>query len=263
MEPPFLGMDPYLEGVEYWPSFHHHLAEELMTLLNASLSAKYFADVEVRASIDTIGIMSSTDIYPDVAILDLDPQPQTAVAVPTLTAPVQRVALPAERTRSRTVQVRLSGTKALVTAIEILSPDNKRGQGLEQYRQKRERLLFSDCHLVELDLLRRGQRPGWELAEPPLEAAYECLVNRARTDDLRVSEIWPVALSEPLPTLPIPLLAPDPDVRIDLVAALRQIYRRARYERRIAYSAAPPPPTLSTDDAAWLDTHLRERGLRQ
>jgi hypothetical protein len=262
MELPFPGMDPYLESVEYWSSFHHHLAEELMTMLNASLGPAYFADVEVRASLDDLGVLTSIDIYPDVAVLGDDTAHAATAAVPLATAPIQRLALPAERARSRTVQVRRSGTKALVTAIELLSPANKQGRGLEQYRQKRERVLLSDCHLLELDLLRRGQRPGWEVAEPPLEAAYVCLVNRARADELRMSEIWPLALAAPLPTLPIPLLPPDPDVLLDLGAALRAIYVRARYERRIDYRAAPPPPELAPDDAAWLDAHLRERGLR-
>ena len=262
MEPPFPGMDPYLESVEYWPSFHHHLAEELMTLLNTSLGPAYFADVEVRASLDDLSGIVSVDIYPDVAVPGRDPHPVAGAAVPVVTAPVQRLALPAERTRSRTVQVRLSATNALVTVIELLSPTNKHGRGLEQYRKKRERVLLSDCHLVELDLLRRGQHPGWEVEDPPLDAAYVCLVNRARADDLRVSEIWPVSLAAPLPTLPIPLLPPDPDVLLGVTAALRQIYIRARYAQRIDYRATPPPPDLASDDAAWLDAHLRERGLR-
>jgi hypothetical protein len=254
-------MDPYLESAEYWSSFHHHLAEELMTQLNATLGPAYFADVEVRASFDDLGVFNSIDIYPDVAVLG-DAPPSVRAAAPAVVAPIQRLALPAERARLRTVQVRRSGSNTLVTAIELLSPANKHGRGLEQYRQKRERLLLSDCHLIELDLLRRGQRPGWEVAEPPLDAAYICLVNRARADELRLSEIWPLRLAEPLPLLPVPLRSPDPDVLLDLGAALQAIYGRARYARRIDYRVAPPPPELSAEDAAWLDEHLRERGLR-
>lgn len=262
MEPPFPGMDPYLESPTYWASFHHHLAEEGMTMLNTCLSSKYFADVEVRASLEEVGIMAAIDVYPDVAVLERESQSSTTAVTPVISAPLQRLALPTERIHSRTVQIRLTSDNTLVTAIALLSPDNKRGRGLEQYRHKRTRLLSSPCHLVEIDLLRRGQRPGWEVEDPPLDAAYVCLVNRARPDHLRVSEIWPVALKEPLPTLPIPLLSPDPDVLLDLTMALRHIYVRARYERRINYRADPPPPDLSPDDAAWLDAHLRQRGLR-
>jgi hypothetical protein len=159
-----------------------------------------------------------------------------------LAAPLQRVALPTERTRSRTVRVYLADTKALVTAIGILSPANKRGRGLQQYRQKREALLFSDCHLVELDLVRRGERPGWELEALPLATTYVCLVNRARDDELRISNIWPLKLADPLPTIPIPLLPPDPDVALDLTTAMQHIYARARYARRLDYRTDPPRP---------------------
>ncbi len=75
-------------------------------------------------------------------------------------------------------------------------------------------------------------------------------------------EVWPLPLRLAIPGVPVPLRRPDPDVALDLTAALRQIYRSARYERRIDYRAAPPPPDLTPADAAWLDAHLRECQLR-
>ena len=230
--------------------------------LSTLLGPAYFADVEVRAALDDLAILTSVDVYPDVAVLGNEPAWPAAIAAPAVTAPVQRLALPADRARTRTVTIRRADNNVLVTAIEILSPANKHGRGLELYRQKRERLLHADCHLVEIDLLRRGTRPGWEVEEPPPDAAYVCLVNRARADELRVSEIWPVALDRPLPMLPIPLLPPDPDIVVDLQAVLHTIYARARYARRIAYREAPPEPDLGTADVTWLDAQLRARGLR-
>jgi hypothetical protein len=263
MEPPFPGMDPYLESPEYWSSFHHHLAEELMTMLNASLGPRYFADVEIRAVIDDLAILRSSDAYPDVAVIDSDPQSEDVVqTTPALVAPLQRIALPNEHARSRAVQVRLSESQTLVTAIELLSPANKRGRGLFQYRRKREQLLFSDCHLIEIDLLRQGERPGWEVEDLPPDTGYVCLVNRSRDDAMRISEIWPIGLQERLPLLPVPLLSPDPDLVLDLHLALATIYRRSRYGRRLNYREKPPSPELSSADAEWLDAHLRERGLR-
>ena len=59
-----------------------------------------------------------------------------------------------------------SDVDQLVTAIEILSPFNKRaGEGIDDYRRKRTCLLRSSVHLIEIDLLRRGERPGRELLE--------------------------------------------------------------------------------------------------
>jgi hypothetical protein len=162
------------------------------------------------------------------------------------------VAIPAGQTKLRTVRVHLTTNKALVTAIELLSPVNKRGEGLQRYQQKRERLLHSTVHLVELDLLRGGRRPGWEVDDPPLETDYVCLVNRAGYGEARISEIWPVALNDTLPTIPIPLLADDPDVLLELAEVMAGIYIRAAYARRIDYEQPIPPPGLRPVIRDWL-----------
>lgn len=60
----------------------------------------------------------------------------------------------------------------------------------------------------------------------------------------------------------MPLRRPDSDAALDLARAMRFAYAEARYDLRIDYRAAPPPPQLTPDDAAWLDAHLRARGLR-
>src|SRR5207248_7010030 len=45
----------------------------------------------------------------------------------------------------------------LVAIIEVLSPTNKMaGPGRESYVEKQQETLERDCHLVEIDLLRRG-----------------------------------------------------------------------------------------------------------
>lgn len=71
-----------------------------------------------------------------------------------------------------------------------------------------------------------------------------------------------VQLQHPIPPVPVPLRHPDADVVINLTEALRRIYQTARYERRIDYRTARPPPDLNRADAAWLDALLHERGLR-
>ncbi len=254
MTSPFPGMDPYLESQTHWSGFHHLLADEIMAQLNAILSDKYYAELEIKTSLEEVGISRTHLIYPDVAVLEVEPS-ETAPSKSggtVLPAPVQRVALPETHRRLRTIQVYLTDDKTLVTTLEILSPANKFGQGRLQYRQKRERILHSHVHLVELDFLRAGQRPGWEVIDPPLETDYVCLVNRADDSPARLSEIWPIALNEPLPMLPIPLLIPDPDIILNLGEVMPQIYRRAAYARRIDYSQPVPPPKLRPEIAAWL-----------
>jgi len=262
-------MDPYLEDGTIWPGFHHRLADEIADRLNAHIGPKYYADVNVRTLFEEVTIVLPHAIYPDVGVFERrgpEPVPGPAVAAVTIpSAPVQRTVIVAEQVQLRAVQVYLTETGELVTSIEILSPYNKQpGEGLEEYRRKRRRLLLSLVHLVEIDLLRSGERPGREVNEPPLNADYVLLVNRRRSEgEVRISEIWPVTLGEPLPLLPIPLLAPDPDVPLDLNAAIQAVYARAGYDWRINYRRPVPLPELRPEAAAWLKQHLPHVGVRE
>lgn len=260
MPSPFPGMDPYIEDTEKWPGFHAKLAGEITAQLNPRIGPKYYADVEIQSVPFGIEIDVSGPIKPDVSVfepLDIAPEPVLATVVTApLIAPVIRPAPASVRLYS--VRIYRTRTSEVVTAIEILSPYNKRSHsmGLEQYRQKRAQLLVSRVHLVELDLLRGGERPGEELNDPPLDTDYILLVNRARYE--RMSEIWPVALNEPLPLIPVPLLPPDPDVTLDLNAAIREVYTRSGYEWRIQYGQAVPPPPLRPAIQAWVKQLLEK-----
>lgn len=252
MQSPFPGMDPYLEAKEIWPGFHHLLADEIMAQLNAHLSPRYYADVDVRTVLEEISIATTSIVYPDAAVLEGEPHPyapETTVAI--APAPITRIAAAPEPFKLRTVRVFVTETQTLVTAIEILSPVNKRGSGLKTDREKRLRCMQSNVHLVEIDLLCGGERPAWELHHPPIDSEYVLLVNRASAGASRTSEIGPVALNKRLPTLPVPLLFPDPDVPLDLTTALQAVYARAAYGRRIDYRQPVPPPALRPTLAAW------------
>jgi hypothetical protein len=61
-----------------------------------------------------------------------------------------------EESKLRSVHIYTANTKELVTTIELLSPANKVGEGLQRYRRKREEILRSNVHLIEVDLLRSG-----------------------------------------------------------------------------------------------------------
>lgn len=174
-------------------------------------------------------------------------------------APVEPFAI-ADETRLRTVNVYLTETDELVTAIEILSPYNKHGEGREEYRQKRSRRLRTSVHLVEIDLLRGGYPPATEVVSPSLPGGhYVLLVNRHHTGDpRRLSEIWPAYLNQPLPVIPVPLLDPDPDAPLDLNAAIRAVYARAGYDWRLDYTQLVPDPPLRAEMATGLDQRLFE-----
>lgn len=113
-------------------------------------------------------------------------------------------------------------------------------------------------HLVEIDLLRAGER--WTLLTPAPSAPYCIFVSRANRRP-RV-EVWPIKLQDPLPLIPIPLVEPDPDVPLDLGRAIQTIYDTAAYDLRIDYTQPPPKSDLSPEDAAWVEERLRAAGLR-
>ncbi|MBI3926434.1 MAG: DUF4058 family protein [Armatimonadetes bacterium] len=63
-----------------------------------------------------------------------------------------------ERIEEPRTEIRLRDGQQVTTVIELLSPWNKRkgGNGRSEYLAKRDSLLASSVHLVELDLLRGG-----------------------------------------------------------------------------------------------------------
>jgi hypothetical protein len=145
----------------------------------------------------------------------------------------------------------------LVTAVELLSPWNKHGSGVAEYRGKRLSLLARGVHVVEVDLLRAGRRA--ELARPLPAGDYFAMVFRA---DWRPDvEVYPWGLRDPLPAIPLPLRHPDPDVRLDLAAVVTSAYDRGRYDRKLRYKLPLPPPATEAD-AAWADELLRAAGRR-
>jgi hypothetical protein len=177
-------------------------------------------------------------------------------------APIQRTAIPREPYKLRTVEIRETDNRRLVTAIEILSPINKRGKGLKLYQKKRWRILQSDLHLVELDFLRAGQRVAWEVIDPPIECDYLVLVNRSDQNEERRSEIWPVLVNERLPLCPVPLLSPDPDAPLDLTDVMHRIYKAAAYGRWIDYTQPIPPPPLRPSMIEWIEERMDNLRLR-
>jgi hypothetical protein len=151
-------------------------------------------------------------------------------------------------------------TLRLVTAIEVLSPVSKRPshEAYQDYLRQRRQLLRSETHLIEIDLLRGGERPPLERFVPP--APYYVTLSRAPRRP--VVEVWPVRLWERLPVLPVPLLEPDPDVALDLGTVVAAVYERGAYARLIDYHLPPPLPALSEAQGTWLEGHLRAQKVR-
>lgn len=260
MEPPFPGMDPYLEAPSLWPDVHHRLISAIGDQLQGKLTSTYRAAITPYAVFESIEIAPVRRVVPDVAIVERGPLAGGGVVATLEAAPLTLPAVMTVPVEYARVEVRTVRNHVLVTAIELLSPANKRAShdGAEAYEQKRQEIFSSTAHLIELDLLRAGVRP--QVARPLPDSPYFIFLSRVERRPL--IEIWPLTLRAPIKPVPVPLLFPDPPITLDLGAAIHEAYRRARYDLEIDYRGPPPAPDLAADDAAWLDAMLRERGLR-
>lgn len=263
MGSPFPGMDPYLEG-EMWMEFHDRLANEISAQLMPRLGTKYVAllnkqYVRARDGLEIVVEDQEKTFYPDVHILETKQAKEPAVEYAAPNAPVSFIELPnpmPEDIPLLHVEIRDLRWRRLVTVIEILSPWNKRGRGWRDYDDKRQALLLTETHLVELDLLRAGKRIRLLGDLPP--ASYYVYLSHA--EERPKTKVWFIPLREKLPTLPIPLLSPDPDVALDIQAAIDACFNLVHYERLLDYTQPLPPPALSTDDARWVAEKIRAAG---
>jgi hypothetical protein len=252
MHSPFPGMDPYLEAPSIWPDVHTRLMTIIGEQLTPLLAPKYLAELETQVVIDRLddepqGVL--TDVSNTSPEVSVEAPSAVAVAAP---APVQVRGPMDVPTRLVSVYIRQRETARLVAVIELLSPVNKwRGKGREEYLDKRRTLLTSPVHVIEIDLLRRYPRMPFDDPLPP--AHYLVMVCKA--GERPRSSVWPISVRQPLPTMPIPLLPPDPPVPLELGQALCTAYERARYDLRVDYRQPPVPP-LSPADAAWAEALL-------
>lgn len=264
MSSPFPGMDPYLEG-DYWTEFHTRLANQISTQLLPQLRPKYVALLEKRYVLyrPFLGIFDHEprSIRPDVGIAQKQVR-ETAVAYqipPVTTAPTMETRSLFDETYPVTsVVIRDVSEQRLVAIIEILSPANKVGEGRRDYMQRREEILQTPTHLIELDLLRRGGRIPLE-EMPPLAPYYAYLSRREKRPQ---TQVWAIQLADTLPVLPVPLLPPDEDVTLDLQTAVDACFALVGYETLLDYQNPPPSPPLSSEEAAWSDKQLQAAGLR-
>lgn len=152
-----------------------------------------------------------------------------------------------------------------MTVIELLSPANKTSghPGREKYRTKQQEMLNSRVHLLEIDLLRRGEHTvAAPLPELEHRGRWDYPVCLHRSTQRWQYEVRPVQLRDRLPQIHVPLAGEDPDVILDFQAVFDRFYDENAYARLLDYRQDPTPP-LGDADRAWAEALLRERGLRQ
>ena len=238
MSSPFPGMDPYLEDPRYWAEFHSRLIVAIADELAPSLLPKYYIGVETRTYQD-YGEGSVLVGIPDAVVMSarearvehkgLETSSQTTMA----TIRPQQVTLPVlEEIRERYLEIREVGTNTVITVVEVLSPKNKRaGDGRSAYVRKRQAILQSASHFVEIDLLRKGEPMAMQGAQA---TDYRSLVSRA--DSRPKADLYGFTLEQPIPDFPLPLKERGEVAWVRLQAIVDGIYQRGGYELRLDYS---------------------------
>jgi hypothetical protein len=250
-------MDPYLEG-DLWTTVHAQLAAEIVRQLAPKLRPRYVPLMQQRFVTDTPDdvAVESTDLYPDVGIARARKRSAKLPAV-MVEAPLTLATIMPARVPHSWVEIRDTQKRRLVTVIEFLSPTNKRGEGRQEYIAKRQKILGSTAHLLEIDLLRRGKRVPMRQTLP--SAPYFVFLSRAGKRPQ--TQVWPIPIDQPLPTVPVPLLPPDPDVPLDLQKALDNVYDLCAYDLAVNYSRNPEV-RLPSNYASWAAQCLRAAGVR-
>lgn len=213
MSKPFPGMDPFLETLDLWQEFHNSFIAILNVVVNRFIPSRFLSWTQVRTIPDEG--FSRREAY--IEILD-----------------------------------RANGNQ-VVMVIELLSPENKRGQGRDEYQRKQAAVLQSQAHLFEIDLLRGG---GHTVAAPKDGAqalgSYAYLLSLANAHEPGQILIWRVGLADRLPTLELPLTADVPPFTLDLQAVFDRCYDENRYAELLdtAYTQ-PAEPVFMGEEAAW------------
>jgi hypothetical protein len=242
-------MNPYFENPAFWSEVHHLLIGILAETFNPQLLPRYRAAIEKQ-----IYQMNGEDVLligiPDVTVQRFRPatdfsSASTVIAPPAFPVSVT-VPMPMEF-REGYLAVRDTVTQAVVTVVELLSPTNKcPGAGRHQYEVKRQSVLGSDTHLVEIDLLRGGT--PMPVMGSEIQSDYRILVSRSQ--QCPRADLYCFNLPDLIPLFPLPLQSPDPEPVIDLHALLSQVYERAGYEVAIDYRC-DPVISLDAEAADW------------
>jgi hypothetical protein len=262
MRSPFPGMDPYLEEPGLWPDVHLGFISEMQATLNRQLRPKYHVRVEERVYVSDENDPGRRVIIPDLRIAEqlgtsgAIPNQESALAV---AEPVVTTILIEDEIHEARLEIIDRSQQQVVTVIEVVSPTNKvpGSRGRASYQQKRQEVLHSPSHWVEIDLLREGE--GAVLREMLPRCHYT--VHISRVEERPRARTWPIRLHQALPAIPIPLRAEDGDVLLDLPTVLTNVYDRGAYDMVINYRAEANPP-LTGPDAAWADELLKSKGLR-
>jgi hypothetical protein len=256
MPSPFPGMDPYLEDPTFWQGLPTTLLTAIRAAITPMLPPGLYAELEQHIWFREEDQLPDTEasrvksVKPDVYILEgpktAAKRPKSSAAVctpPTYTAILPKIV---REVGNHTVRIRDIRDRKVVTAIELLSPSNKyAGADRDRYLLKRDEFIANGTNMVEIDLLRSGNR--LPIGPIPDGDYYVYVTDGAYYD--RVA-IWVFTVREDMPSFQIPLTQKHKPLVLALRPCFDRAYDEANYGPQIDYSLPPVPPLRSTD-AAW------------
>lgn len=204
-----------------WEGMHHLWASEILRSLRSLLPPGY------RVLIGTVPMVSvePTSAKPDVSVTNGHAPPPSApgaIREPDWEAAVTTATVENEAA----VHVERGGR--LVAAVELVSPRNKdRPSARELYANRYLTYLSAGAHLLLVDVHRRPINFGFsqliaadlqaDLPTLPAPSAFSYRVGAKAAFGGRTVAVWrePLAVGEPLPTMPL-ALTPDVAVNVDL-----------------------------------------------
>lgn len=266
MPSPFPGMNPYLENSQLWSQVHTHLIVAIAEAMNPLLRPKYRMAMEQRVYTDTVSSDNSSVLVgiPDNAVFQpsstkIPSQSSNIAVAPPLVKPLPITLPQPEIIREWYLQVKDVETKEVITVIEILSPKNKqKGEGRKKYLKKREKILMSLTHLIEIDLLTIGEILPMNIKQE-MKTDYRIIISLSNYRPQ--ADLYAFNLPQQIPTIPLPLKPEDQELMIPLQKLLNDLYERGSYDLAINYKKKPLPE-LSEENQIWLDDLLKQQGLR-
>jgi Protein of unknown function (DUF4058) len=258
MPSPFPGMDPYLEASGYCEDFHDSFLTDVRNALRASLPSAYSVYIQERVTSIALPDRERRHSVPDIGVTAPDSfRPGSGIATVPATGCVP-IVLEHDLEESATetyLEITRRSDRKLIAVIELLSPSNKESPGAPVYLAKRAAILNQYVHLVEIDLLLRGARLPMRRPLPPGD--FYAYVSRA--EHRPKCEVYSWAVRSPLPVIPVPLMAPDPDYQLDIGALFRLTYETGHYARELNYGG-DPPAFLRPADQEWAKVLFAGRG---
>jgi hypothetical protein len=263
-------MDPYLEHPNVFPGLHNEMIVYLQEAIQPKLPAEYWARNGRRVWVEFAERYMEPDVLVSVSKrLGLEPPMESSVATlaPPFAKPVVVPVPPLRDDEFREsfleIYMRDEGERRLVTVVEILSAINKKPgkRGRDLYLKKQHELLEQDVHLVEIDLLRGGSHTTAvpEEGARALAGLYDYHVCIHQFDRPREFLVYPIQMTQPLPTIPVPLMPGTPPVAVNLQSVFERSYSTGAYDRMIDYLGRKPTPSLGPERKAWADGIVRER----